>query len=100
MVNREQGVPGDHPGARVAHHLGDSFSHVGFVAVNCALGAGALVFAERAPVQTLLGIILEFLAGGTKLPSACPMMSFAKHPYHDGYRLSFLFQVVHRDKLS
>jgi hypothetical protein len=92
MANREQGVAGHHPGARVAHYLGDPFAHFGFVAVDSALGTGTPVFAEWTSVQTPLGIILELRAGGAQLTPARPVMGLAENADPDAYRLSLFFQ--------
>jgi hypothetical protein len=57
-------VPPDHPGAGMAHDLPDLLPHVGPVAVDVTVGAGGLIRAEGAFVETFHGVGKKPLAIG------------------------------------
>ena len=77
MHHRQKGVSQEHPGTRIYHHLADFHAHICLIAVHGAMGAGGLVFLERAALQAEERIILEGLAAGAKLtvPRSMPVVT-------------------------
>lgn len=85
----------EHSWAAIAHDLGDSLSHLGFIAVNLAFRAGAFVFTEGTSCQTLFGVRQELLTRGAQNVPSGSMMIATEHPYHDSYSLLFFLQAIH-----
>ena len=64
------GWPGqEHTWADITHDPADFFSHCRFVAMNFTVAAGGFPFLERAVLQSLLGIVQEFVTLGAKPPA-------------------------------
>jgi len=56
MRDRKEGVPKEHPRARVSHHRLDPISHARPVTVNGTLSAGGLPGLERTLRQPIQGV--------------------------------------------
>jgi hypothetical protein len=87
----QDGMFENHPWAAVAHNLDDSFLHRGFVAVNTAGAAGRLILLKNAGLQAFDRILVQFMAGLTKL-FAFAMMSPAENLNHGSDRLELSLQ--------
>jgi len=74
-------VPPDHPGAGMAHDDPDSLPHVGPVAVDGAVGAGGLLRAEGALIETLDGVSEKPRAIAAESPF-CAVAIPAEDPDH------------------
>lgn len=63
----------NHPRSRITHNQPDSLFHVRAVTMNRAFATAALVFSERAILQTLPGVLQQSRAICAQLQVAFPM---------------------------
>jgi hypothetical protein len=66
VVQGENGVVRCHPRAGKAHDVGDLVPELGLVAVDGTLGAGGLIGAVRAAIDTTQGVGVEIPTVGTR----------------------------------
>jgi hypothetical protein len=88
MLKCHSGMPVQHTGPSIAHHCANPHSHVRFVAVDRALGAGCLSTLERTVLETLLGIVPQRLTVGTQTVTGS-MLALAKDADHGLYCSEF-----------
>lgn len=60
MADGQDRVPQEHSWTGESHDLLNAFSHLGLVAVDRALGAGALLWPEGAAVEAAGGVVEQF----------------------------------------
>jgi len=81
-------MPVYHPGSRITHHVSDSLSHGGFVAVHRTFRTGGLAFPEGAFLQALQSVFVKLLACGAKLMFATVLFAAIKG-YHNRHGFTF-----------
>lgn len=87
VLNRQDGMTGEHAGTRVSHALADLLAFLGVITVDRAIGAGGLLSAPGTFFNALEGIFHEVLAISTET-LAMPMQIAAIKAYHGRQRLS------------
>lgn len=72
----------------MAHHMANTFTHIGFVAMNGAFDTGRFIGAELTILETVGGIVIERFAVVAKSANRT-MIIGTGHPDHCRHRFHF-----------